>query len=146
MKRTFFLLMVGMTYQATAQPIVVRVQWTGEVCSSAPHRLLMDDISRPKDATGLTLTFRAQSNGREVKATVGSHSLLQLSLEAGTWEVFAPEKRRHYGSLAEKDSLCQQWKNTPNALLTFTSLMRDTLQLHLHRTCAPCLTLIKPVE
>lgn len=146
MKRASFLLMVIMALQAAAQPIVVRVRWTAEVCSSAPHRLLMDDLSRPKDATGLTLTFRAQNDDREAKATVGPRSLLNLSLEPGTWEVYAPEKRRHYGSLAEKDSLCQQWKNTPDALLTFSPHTRDTLQLHLLRTCSPCLRLIKPLE
>lgn len=129
---------LGTLYAQNERLIAVKVSWTAEACQAPFNRQAANDLGTPQSASGMTLHLHAATQKEEWKLVADEKSCILIPATEGLWHLFAPEKRRHYGSVAEKDSACVLWKRQPNASFTLHPPFPDTLFINFHRTCPPC--------
>lgn len=122
----------------TERFVSVRFSWTAEACLAPHSRLAAQDLGTPQSAAGMTLYLTMPEYRKEWKLEADEKGCVLIPALQGSWQVFAPEKKRHYGSMAEKDSACLIWKQKPNALFFLNPPIPDTLIVTFHRTCPPC--------
>lgn len=120
------------------QIIYVRLSWTADVCQTPLNRQAIQDLRIPQSAAGLTLYFLSVEKKEVFRLEADAYGGVRIPAVEGMWQVFAPEKKRHYGSVAEKDSVCIQWKLEPNVSFSLKRPLPDTLFVSFHRTCPPC--------
>ncbi|MCS6978584.1 MAG: hypothetical protein NZM15_00605 [Flavobacteriales bacterium] len=118
--------------------LTLRIFYTIENCKSKPNRVVAEEFSYPKHSGGQIFYLRAPGSAQELKVTADDQSCISVNPKAGLWQIFTQEKRRHYGSIAEKDTACQRWKAEPNHIFELREPFPDTLTLTVQRTCVRC--------
>lgn len=122
----------------SSQTVYVRFMWTADPCMAPHNRMAAEDLKTPKSASGMLISLIPPQTRHELRLEADINGIVQIKAEEGLWQVFTAEKRRHYGNLAERDSACMSWKNSPNITFSLEPPFPDSISLVLHRTCPPC--------
>jgi hypothetical protein len=131
-------LVLGTLHGQKDRSIFIRLSWTADACQAHFSRQAIQDLGTPQSAAGMTFYLRSPENGEEWKLEADETGCVRIPPIEGVWQIFSYEKKRHYGSVAEKDSACTRWKQEPNFSFTLSPPFPDTLIITLHRTCPPC--------